>query len=148
MISEEGIDEAVAAIEAIGDGEFAAHGSVVALLRFRFFFSGDGHAGDGVLADDDGINGTGKADLNRAADLAAVHSEAHDGTECSDVVEVLAHPFAGCFDFFPAAFAFPGFGLALFFAPFFDGLICFLVSAHEDGFFFDVYVEVWSVFFD
>ncbi len=102
VVGKERVDEAVAAVEAVGDGEFAAHGAFL----LDVLLIGDGGAGDGMLAGDDGIDGAGEGDLHRAAHLAAIHFRGHDGAEGADVVVVLAHPCGGSvFDF-----RFHGFG--------------------------------------
>jgi hypothetical protein len=73
----------------------AAHGAVVALLFFGFGLGGHGHAGDGMLQRDDGLDRARKGQLHRAADLAAVHARGHDGAKGAHVKEVLAHPLPG-----------------------------------------------------
>jgi hypothetical protein len=94
------------AVKAVGHGVLAAHGAVVALLLLGFGFGGHGHAGDGVLQCDDGVDGAGEGELHRAADLAAVDAGGHHRAEGAHVEEVLAHPLAGLVHGVAAALAF------------------------------------------
>ena len=119
LLGQEGGHKAMRHIDAVGDGVFAAHGAVVAVLIFGLFFFGYSHTGDGVLQRHDGLHRARKGQLHRAAYLAAVHARGHHCTKGAHVKKVLAHPLARQRYLIRAA-------LALFFGGFFlFAIICY-----------------------
>ena len=58
----------------------------------RLHFARDGNARDGHVQGHDGVNGTGKGDLQRPPHLPAVDAGSHHCAEHTDVEEALAHP--------------------------------------------------------
>jgi hypothetical protein len=64
LFGQEGRHKAVRPVKAVGHGVLAAHGAVVAFLLFGFGFGGDGHARDGMLRGDDGIDRTREGELH------------------------------------------------------------------------------------
>jgi len=56
LVGEEGVYEALRFVEAVGNGEFSAHGA----LFLDVFFVGDRRAGNGVLAGNDGVDQAGE----------------------------------------------------------------------------------------
>lgn len=61
LVGEVGGYETVGDVEAVGDGEFAAHRAVVTVLFFGFSFGGDSHADDGVFLRHNGIDRSGES---------------------------------------------------------------------------------------
>src|SRR5699024_1864509 len=90
-----GRDKARGPVQAVGDDVLAAH---LGALFLRIRLGGDSDAGDGDLLGQDGVDAAGKAQLDRAAHLAAVQRAldkgCHHRAEGADVVEVPAHEIA------------------------------------------------------
>lgn len=140
LFGEEGVNETLSLVEAVGDGEFSAHGA----FFFDVFFFCDRRACDGVFAGDDGINGAGERNLDGASDLAAVDVRGHDRTKGPDIVEVLAHPSFGfllgvhlwLFHLLFGDFIFSDFSVGT------KGFVGFFVLVVVDGEFFEVDIVI------
>ena len=103
VVGERGGDEAVGAVQAVGDDVLAAHGAVVAALfggvvalgpGLLFRLVGGGHAGDRNFQRQHGLDGLCEADLHGAADLPGVDARGEHAAEGADVVEIVAHEAA------------------------------------------------------
>src|SRR5699024_4767619 len=89
-----GTEVAVATEEAVGEGVFGAH--LGALSLFHVLLSGLGDAGDAVWLWQNGTDGTGEGELERALHTSSRHLPGgHNRTEHPYIGEVLAHPFLG-----------------------------------------------------
>ena len=86
-------DKAFRSVEGIGDDVLVSH---LGVFFLRVGLGGDGHAGDGDLLRQDGVDAAGKAQLHWPAHLAAVERAlakgGHHCAEGADVEKVLAHP--------------------------------------------------------
>ncbi len=127
-------NKAVHPVQGIRDDKFMPHSAVVALLRFGFLFSSDGHAGDGNFARHDRVLTFGKGELYRAAHLPAVDAGAHYRAKASHIVKVFAHPQTGLFNIAGRNFVFCRIKIFC--------LVCALVLLVQNGLF--AYVDIVS----
>jgi len=88
FLREVGRDEAMAAIETVRDKVFPAHRLIGRVGIFRL---SNGHARDGQIKRQNRIDATRETELHGPTDLAGVRAGGHDGSEGTNVVELLAH---------------------------------------------------------